>query len=533
VNVPWSDAAGEAFGADWLLAALAPAGDFGRRARERERAFRAGDEAAARAALARVDRLARALDAGRLHALRDAIAAAPDPAPALVRAQNGDVLGDVDFFEIARFLDALATIAALATDDAFADVALPVPDAVLHATLAPGVTAARTFYLDDAFAAELARSRGESIARAAAFDAVRSALAERVARFAGIEHVRDGEFVLMRDRVPGPLPPEIRVVREALTYLLCEIALDDTALDALAARECAAAVVAEAEEGVRARLSADVSSSSGALLAACELAGELDLLVGRALVAQRYACCVPEVVNDATLGFESARYLPLAAELADRGLAYTPISLTLDGAAILTGPNMGGKTAALRTAGFIVACVALGLPVPAAAARVPLISEIVWLGLGLGTAAEREGLSAFGAEVVALRGFLDARTPRPLVLADEFARTTSPLEGRALLVALLQTLAERHTLALATTHFDGVAEGAGVAHFALGGLRDIGIGHGKLDLRAALARIAHAMDYRLARVESNAPAHSDALALAQALGLDETLVARARRALMT
>lgn len=529
MNVPWSDAAGEAFGADWLLAALAPAGDFGRRARERERAYRAGDEAAARAALVRVDRLARALDARRLQALRDAIAAAPDPAPALVRAQNGDVLGDVDFFEIARFLDALATIAALATDDAFADVALPVPDAVLHATLAPGVTAARTFYLDDAFAAELARSRGESIARAAAFDAVRSALAERVARFAGIEHVRDGEFVMMRDLMPGPLPPEIRVVREAPTYVLCEIAFDDTALDALAARERAESAVAEAEEGVRARLSADVASSSGALLAACELAGELDLLVGRALVAQRYACCVPEIVNDATLGFESARYLPLAAELADRGLAYTPISLTLDGAAIVTGPNMGGKTAALRTAGFLVACVALGLPVPATAARVPLVSEIVWLGLG--TAAEREGLSAFGAEVVALRGFLDARTPRPLVLADEFARTTSPLEGRALLVALLQTLAERHTLALATTHFDGVAEGAGVAHFAMGGLRDIGIGHGKLDLRAALARIAHAMDYRLARVESNAPAHSDALALAQALGLDDALIARARRAL--
>ena len=552
MNVPWSPAAGAQFGTDWLLAAIAPAGDFGRRARERERAFRVGDESAARVSIARVDRIARALEARHLQALRAAIAAAPDPEAAIVRAQSGGVLADVDFFELVRFCDAVSDVAALAAapagavatprdglliEDAaltnscvFAGVNVPAPDEALRGVLAPGVTMARTFYLDDAFDVRLERAREASAARAAAFAAARSRLAERVAAFAGLERVRDGEFVLMRDRIPAPLPLEIHVIREAPTYVLCEIALDDAALTALAARDDAEVAVAEVEEAVRARLSAVVASAAQALLAACDALGGLDLLIARALFAQRYGCVVPEIASDATLAFDSARYLPLEEDLIERGLPYVPISLGLDGAAVVTGPNMGGKTAALRTTGFLAACVALGLPVPARVARIPLVSEIAWLGLGAGF--EFEGLSAFGAEVVALRTFLDTPPERPLVLADEFARTTSPPEGRALLVALLKILAARKTLALATTHFSGVATAAGIAHLAMGGLRGgIASDGAPLDLPAALARIAQVMDYRLFHVDDEAPIHSEALALAQALGLDEKLIACARETL--
>ena len=451
-----------------------------------------------------------------------------------------------------RFCDAVSDVAALATAPAsavaslpdrpivasaaptnasvFTGVNVPTPDEVLRGALAPGVTIARNFYLDDAFDVRLTRAREASAARAAAFAAARSRLAERVAAFAGLDRVRDGEFVLMRDRLPAPLPPEIHVIREAPTYVLCEIALDDAALTALAARDDAEVAVAEAEEAVRARLSNVVSSAAQTLLANCDALGELDLLIARALFAQRYGCVVPEIASDVTLAFDSARYLPLEAELIERGFAYVPISLDLDGPAVVTGPNMGGKTAALRTTGFLAACVALGLPVPARVARIPLVSEIAWLGFG--TDIEHEGLSAFGAEVVALRTFLDAPPERPLVLADEFARTTSPPEGRALLVALLKILAARKTLALATTHFSGVAIAAGIAHLAMGGLRGGIVSDGvPLDLPAALVRIAQAMDYRPFRVDEEGPIHSDALALAQALGLDEKLVACARETL--
>jgi len=141
-------------------------------------------------------------------------------------------------------------------------------------------------------------------------------------------------------------------------------------------------------------------------------------------------------------------------------------------------------------------------------------------------------LSAFGSEVVELRAFLERAPHSSLVLVDEFARTTSPREGRALLIALLETLQSRGALGLAATHLSGVAAGARVAHFASGGFLQLPAGSGEsLTLVAALLRIAAAMDYRLIRVDESAVPAADAIALAAALGLDATLIARAQEAL--
>jgi hypothetical protein len=533
-GLPWDAAAAAALGIDWLLTASAPAGEFGRRARAAERAFVPGDEIAVRASIEAVVRVADGAGAASLEALWAVLASAPDPSAALARAAAGDVLGDVDFFELNRFLDAIAEVRAAAGGEAFEGVALPAGDAKLAAALAPGRTAQRGFYLDDAFDGELTAARILANDRQAAYDSARSALGARVARALGLDHVRDGEFTLLRAGLRGPLPPEVRVLREAPTYLACELALDEPALAALAARDAAAARVAEAEEAVRARLSRIVGEAAARLREACDGLGELDAFVGRARFAQRFACVVPEIAErrDA-FSFDFARYLPLAETLAASGRAYAPISLRLEGAAVLTGPNMGGKTAALRTCGFVAACVVLGLPVPASAASVPLFDEIAWVGLARGehqeAAGERQLLSSFGAEVVVLRDLLERRSERALVLVDEFARTTTPREGRALLVALLQVLRARGALALAATHLHGVAREAGVAHFAIVGLHALPpLSKPPLALAAALSLIGSAMDYRLRRGDEDEIDRADALALAELLGLDPDLIRRAR-----
>jgi len=528
VSAPWSAETARACGIDWLLREIAPAGGLGRNARKRERAFAPGDEVDAAAMLARVDALARAAGSSRLGTLRAAIAAVPDPSAALTRARGGDVLADVDFFEIARFLDALGTVVAEARGDAFVTIEIPQPHAPLADALAPGRGNGRSFYVADAFDAALAAARGESAARRAAFDTARSRLVAR-ARDAGIGDVRDGEFVVMRDAAPTPLPPEIRVLREAPTYVLCELALDAAALDALAALENADAAVAEAEENVRERLSRATADAAPELERSCALLGDLDVLVARAAFAARHACVVPELATDERLELHDARFPPLAEALAARGRPYVPISLALEGVAVVTGPNMGGKTAALRTLGFAAACVTLGVPVPASFARIPLVDEIVWLGIGAAApdAEDAPLLSAFGSEVVALRAFLERPTRRALVLADEFARTTSPSEGRALLVALLEALRVRGAFGLAATHLAGVSAAANVAHFAIGRLGALPRADGPLPLGHALERIAAAMDYALVRVDEADPEESGAIALAGALGLDAALVARA------
>lgn len=535
-GVPWDAAAAAAVGVDWLLDAIAPAGEFGRLRRAVERAFLPGDEGTARDAIALVARVS-ALPAERLEAIRGALAAVPDPSAALARAAAGDVLGDVDFFEVNRFLDALAAVRVLCDDPALGALA-PAGDARLSEALAPGRTPQRGFYLADAFAGELARARTQANGAQAAYDAARTKLRAEVAAALGLDYLRDGEFTVLRERLRGPLPGGVRVLREASTYLACELALDATALAALAARDAAAASVADAEESVRARLSREAARAAPALLAACDALGELDALVARARFARRYACVVPRILDSAgALAFDDARYLPLESALVERRRTYVPISLALEGCAVVTGPNMGGKTAALRTCGFVAACVALGLPVPAVAASLPLFDEIAWIGIARASAegegSERALLSSFGAEVIALRDCLERAARRPLILVDEFARTTTPREGRALLIALLDALRARGALALAATHLHGIAREAGVAHYAIAGLRrSPPRAAGARDLSAALESIAAAMDYRLRPGDEDEAARGDALALADALGLDAALLARARAELL-
>ncbi|GAC1498616.1 MAG: hypothetical protein NVS1B2_21730 [Vulcanimicrobiaceae bacterium] len=250
--------------------------------------------------------------------------------------------------------------------------------------------------------------------------------------------------------------------------------------------------------------------------------------------AQTYACVVPEIATAGGFAFDDARFEPLRAALAARGAAYVPLSLELEAPGVVTGPNMGGKTVALRTLGFVAACVALGLPVPAARARVVLVDDIVWLGVGAPGDARDDGLSSFGRDVVALRTFLERPSHRALVLVDEFARTTTPREGRALLVALLERLRDCGAHALAATHFSGVATDANVPHYAVGARRAATFeiaGDVPEDVDAALARLARVTDYRLDRVDDTESLDTDALDLARALGLDAAFVARARRAL--
>jgi hypothetical protein len=528
VSAPlWTAAAAEEIGVRWLEREIAPVADFGRRRREREPHFRRGDEVAAREAIGLVVSVA-ALAPGTMAAIRAAIATAPDPAAACARAASGAVLTDVELFEVSRFLDAIAEISA-ALDPAIFPAAYALPgDAELAALLARGRTQQRTFYLTASFDADLGDAREAERRARVRYDTERSRLVTRIATYAGVDSIRDGEFVLMRDRATGQLPPEIRVLREAPTYYLCDVALDETALAALGALEDTQRRVAAAEERARAALSLRVGAAVPVLSAAADALGRLDTLLGRAAFAQRYDARAPEITDGPALDFVEARFLPLSTALAERAHRYVPLTLELDGVGVLTGPNMGGKSAALRTCGFVAACVALGLPVPAARARVGLFDEIAHVG-----AADERGslLSSFGQEVVRLRDFLLRGAARALVLIDEVGRTTSPREGRALLVALIETLRERGAIGLAATHLSGIAAAAGVEHFAVAGLRDAPAAGGSLGVEDAIERIAAVMDFRVQRVAEDAATRADALALADALGLDPTVVARARAAL--
>ncbi len=485
----------ERLGFAWLRSAVSPASAYGARAFAQLRPYRPGEEGLASERGREIERRAQTISTDRISATIGAIAALPDVASIVARASIGDVLDDADFYELLRFsegVEALEGIANAATR-------------AVTCALSPGRFDTGAFYLADTFDDALRATRGAMSDAQAEFEAVRGRERATAAHALGRDEIVGDEFIVMRADLNGALPPGVRVLREAATYLCCTLEYGAHSLQALERRETATAAVAEAEARARARLSAGVRDDAAGLRAALDALAALDLTLAAVRYTQRFHCTAAQIFQTSALAFEAGRFLPLAQQLDSASRQFVPIDLALEGPAVLTGPNMGGKTVAMQTCGFIALVAAFGLPVPAVRARVPLFDHIVWLGVGRDEQ-RAELLSSFAVEIVALKNVFDRRGQRLAVFIDEFARTTSPAEGIALTVALIERLRDTKAYGLAATHLPGVAEAAQVPHFVV-------------------------RDYRISKGEGDEASAGEAIALAQSLGMDERFIAAAQRAM--
>jgi dsDNA-specific endonuclease/ATPase MutS2 len=192
-----------------------------------------------------------------------------------------------------------------------------------------------------------------------------------------------------------------------------------------------------------------------------------------------------------------------------------PMSLALGGrtrALVITGPNTGGKTVAIKTAGLISAMALSGLQVPAAEASVPLFSGI-YCDIGDGQSVS-QNLSTFSAHMTRVVRILRAAGPRSLVVLDEVGSVTDPQEGMGLAVAILAELGRTKCLVMATSHY------AEIKRFA-------GRTEGFMNARMTFDRANLAPTYRLEMGEAG---ESCALDIARGLGMPEALLAEARAA---
>ena len=135
-----------------------------------------------------------------------------------------------------------------------------------------------------------------------------------------------------------------------------------------------------------------------------------------------------------------------------------PISLTLDsqrGVLLITGPNAGGKTVALKTVGLLAMMAHAGLHVPADEARFPGFDGI-YADIG-DQQSILESLSTFSSHITNLLGIMRRATGRSLVLVDELGTSTDPEEGAALASAILRHFQRMGVFLVGTTHQRGVA----------------------------------------------------------------------------
>jgi DNA mismatch repair protein MutS2 len=188
--------------------------------------------------------------------------------------------------------------------------------------------------------------------------------------------------------------------------------------------------------------------------AAAEIA-HLDSIFARARFAREFDCTVPEFTQGNSLRLDAARNPVLEATLRPQGLKAVPLGFALGGGEtvmVISGPNTGGKTVALKTTGLAALSAQSAIPVAAERAEMPIFDRVLAdIGDEQSIAAN---LSTFSAHMLNLKSMLDVATERSLILVDEMGTGTAPDEGAALAVALLEEFRTRSALTLATTHHD-------------------------------------------------------------------------------
>jgi len=264
-------------------------------------------------------------------------------------------------------------------------------------------------------------------------------------------------------------------------------------------RDEVARLLVELSEAVAARVSE--------LSALVEAVGGIDLAVACGSLSRAWKGA------RVTVG-EDVRLVAVRHPLLDPAAA-VPIDLELDRlrAVVISGPNTGGKTVALKTLGLAVILHQAGLRVPAVEAELPIFDDVlVEIGDQQSIAMS---LSSFSAHVGNLISILRAATARSLVLVDEPASGTDPVEGAALAQALLEHLAEQARLTVATTHYPELKEWASAKEIAT-------------NASTAIDPETHEPRYRIALGRAGT---SHALQTAERLGLDAAIVVRAQEAI--
>jgi DNA mismatch repair protein MutS2 len=271
------------------------------------------------------------------------------------------------------------------------------------------------------------------------------------------------------------------------------------------------AEVKREEEAVYARLTALVSDALSSVEAAARALALADIRAAAARLARDLALVFPEVVDEPRLDLRRARHPLLALEMG-AGVVPSDVAIEAGRAIVVSGPNAGGKTVALKTMGLAALMIRAGLPVACAPGSIVGLLDVVLTDVGDDQSLQKN-LSTFSAHVKNLVAVLEETGRGALVLLDELAGGTDPREGEALAAGVLDSLCARGGAVAVTTHYEGLKA------LALVDDRFVNASVG-VDLATMSPTFELAM---------GVPGSSSALAVARRYGMPSTVIERSER----
>lgn len=255
-------------------------------------------------------------------------------------------------------------------------------------------------------------------------------------------------------------------------------------------------------------LSGEAGSFADSIIESYHYAVQLDLIFAKAQVAYRMKAVVPQVGEDGKIVLHSARHPLIAKE------KVVPTDITLGDTfdtLIITGPNTGGKTVALKTVGLLSLMAMCGLMIPAGEGSQISVFRHILADIGDEQSIE-QSLSTFSSHMVNIIRIFQEADNSSLILLDELGAGTDPVEGAALAEAIIEELRAKGVRMACTTHY---------AELKAYAIQTPGVENGSCEFDVATLRPTY-------RLLIGVPGKSNAFAISKRLGMSDAIVDRAR-----
>lgn len=256
-------------------------------------------------------------------------------------------------------------------------------------------------------------------------------------------------------------------------------------------------------------LSTEAGSFSESIKSSYDSAVMLNLIFAKAHLAEKMKASMPLLNKEGIIELNKARHPLLNPE------TVVPTDIMLGGefdTLVITGPNTGGKTVAIKTLGFLTLMAECGLLIPAGDNSRIAVFENVLVDVGDEQSIE-QSLSTFSSHIVNIIDIMKQAGDNSLVLIDELGSGTDPIEGAALAVSIIEYLRAKGARIAATTHY---------AELKAYALETEGVSNGSCEFDVNTLRPTY-------KLLIGVPGRSNAFAISERLGMDKSVVEEAKK----